>query len=792
MNELREGLPRGSNPKNNGIKQFELLYSIFLRRDSMGIRYATAKFEQQGRRFPSTNAPQVPEATIPANGTLMFTDITEDDKTGLAWGRAVIPALNNDAYYFLIYDTVSLWFEYISDEQAKIAENPVNYALGKKKPLAPTISLGAGSSITFSDGYIDKDGQFHMGDLIAGEEGLTIGPNEISDYEFGGDDVIYVADTESQMAMVQFKENNNTAEIAREATLSEYLETVNNFYANNQTDVSTLMSQFAKTIEGTKLKRNMRLFGVPYQFTPSTDPRYSSVSNEVGFHFANNILIEAPIVTIIPGKPKYLSGDKDKDTTTTALINAASGKFDALKEKLSRNSSKYIRYYDFQRAYIEYMRYVNILCRACASFLELNETLDGVPLTSYDWKNYRSDGVSYSGTNGPNGNVTDVLCSSIAANYKQGKTLYRNGTWYPGGYTFTGTTSSNKLSTATGISEVEAMRAATAYTYGDSANNLQENKGFVYETDTVVEEDETFVNSLENLLTSYNFVQFCVDPSISYSESTDNQTTQSQIKSTLDSGSSMLKELAFVTNSAGVEEMAKFGEFADASLESLSSHISQMSNGSMTTGLSRVLSVLGNILKGENIIMPDIYSSSQFSKSYSFTVHLKNHYGNRFGYFMEILAPLMHLLALALPKQTTANTYGSPFLVKVMCQGLFTCNLGIVTGLSVNRDVCPEGWTIDGLPNEVDVTVQIADLYSDLTMSPQSDPLLFLNNSSLIDYLATQCGLSLIKPNLTAKLSSVIDVIGNAINPKETWGNITGEVKEKIHSSITECIGLGG
>ena len=38
---------------------------------------------------------------------------------------------------------------------------------------------------------------------------------------------------------------------------------------------------------------SMRLFGVPYQFTPLVDPRVTGISSEVGKNFTENILLEA-------------------------------------------------------------------------------------------------------------------------------------------------------------------------------------------------------------------------------------------------------------------------------------------------------------------------------------------------------------------------------------------------------------------------------------------------------------------------------------------------------------------
>ena len=55
------------------------------------------------------------------------------------------------------------------------------------------------------------------------------------------------------------------------------------------------------------IRRNMRIFGMPPQFTDSVDVRFDDISN-VGNQYLEHILLEAPILTIMPGEPYYLPG----------------------------------------------------------------------------------------------------------------------------------------------------------------------------------------------------------------------------------------------------------------------------------------------------------------------------------------------------------------------------------------------------------------------------------------------------------------------------------------------------
>lgn len=504
-----------------------------------------------------------------------------------------------------------------------------------------------------------------------------------------------------------------------------------------------------------KVQRNTRLFGLPYQFRAQVDPRIKDISTTLGRTYAENIILDAPTITIIPGKPHFLPTLKKGAVRAKKDILLASANEDGgvFKAYLNKNkNTKAFRYYDFERSYTEYMKYVNILCRTCAVFLEIGETFDvngkKVSAQSYDWRNWKWNTNSYLGSS--------ATSKSLALAKKSAKKVlskYLDNFFYDNSKDY-------KLDTST---------TATA------------KKGkFLYKT-TTSDDDSGGIN-VEELLSNYSYVQFYVDVNSGSQESLSNQTTTSKMKSMFDGGSDMLKELAFITNSGGIDTSG-FADFADASMSALADNLSGF--GSVTGALSRILNLSSNVIKGENVIMPDIYQSSSYEKSYSFTVHLKTPYGTRYGFFIDICVPLMHLLALGLPKQTSGNTYGAPFLVKCFQEGAFSCNMGIVTSISVNKG---EYWSADGYPTEVDVTLSIADLYSDLTMSPQSDPFLFINNTSLIDYLGVTCGLSAGAPNLTKKKNMIVNTITKSFT--DIPSSISANVEDAMNKFVMSFTGL--
>lgn len=513
----------------------------------------------------------------------------------------------------------------------------------------------------------------------------------------------------------------------------------------------------------TMFKLGLRVFALPYQFPDSVDPRYTDLSKTVGRSYLRNIRMEVPILTMIPGNPYYLPGKSKSEQAAMGkyIAEAANGfenltKSSLVVDALTKDSGDTLRYYDFTPAYSDYIQYVNIMCRTIATFLELEETINGVSLQQFNWRYWCDNEVgSASMTDSSARSSMKTTNQSIfSSNYgwKEEKHTRRvkdkkTRKWKTEKYTVT-VKSKDTLGDHSFLYQTTEDGTVTVDKNGKAEVNLKS------------ADDESSTSPLEALydtLTNMQYVRFCVDPSSGFTESYSNETGTSMLKSAFDNGSDMLKEVAFLVNSGGSEDIGdSLTTLANAATDS----ISQSLNGNNVTSiLSRILNLTGNVVKGENVIMPDIYKSSSRPTTYSFTVHLKAPYGSKFGLYMDNLVPLMHLICLAIPKQATANTYSSPFLVKAFMDGVCNINLGMITDMQINKSVSEQSWTVDGMPNEIDVSFTIADLYSDLSMSPQQNPILFLQNTSLIEYLANTCGMSLVYPQIGTKINLAMNLI---------------------------------
>ena len=545
--------------------------------------------------------------------------------------------------------------------------------------------------------------------------------------------------------------DSSTKKGGKAASVSKYKEKDN--VLSSKGIESGLKKLLQESLPSDIFKYSMRLFGLPHQYTHYCDYRTYSVSKKskdalIGRTFAENIMFEAPAVTIIPGKPLYLPAAKNKQGISQGLMMAANSDvsvlFAALKEEDMHDK---LRYYDFQQDYVDYMRYVNVMCAVAAALLDLgNETIDGEPLTTYDWKNYRWTAPNYAYASAQVWSASKKAMSTMVDNLKTYGKKFLNA--------ISGKRTTSKKSTVKAFED---------------------------------KDDKTIVEAMEDMLTQMNFVQFYVDASSGLTESADNTTSASKLSDTFDSASDMTKEIAFVGNSGGLDanDFTKAtAEGADAMIDKLTSDF----DGTISGIIQRLSSNITNVIKGDNMIFPDIYQSSKYSKSYNITIDLRAPYGNKYSYFVSVLVPLFHLMALTIPKQSTANTYSSPFLVKAYYPGVFACNLGIVSSIQIDKNPSGDAWTIDGFPNEIKVTLNITDLYSDLTMAPAGDVVNFLANSSLVEYIATNCGVNLTTPQLQNRVKNVVTVIKQSFSSvlEDTINMATRRGKfENLIASIT-------
>lgn len=527
------------------------------------------------------------------------------------------------------------------------------------------------------------------------------------------------------------------------------------------------MVESAKEGIGGSLNKTMQLFGIPYQFLPSVDCRIDEVSPEIGRKYIEEIILDAPVVTIMPGKPAFLPGAKDKKSIATAFLQAASGNLGALQTISKSMNVDALKFYDFKTDYIAYMSYVNVMCRTCAAFLELEDNPMGyringetVNFMNYDWKDYRWEGKPY----------TNSVSTVVNGAKKTAESAF--DTFLNFGNVIIDLFSGKKDKKYKSVKNEKDKKK----NYKIKDNHLNIN-----DAGSDLNEDQT--TTTENLLRTIHYVQFYCDPASGASENITNTSKESSLKGLFNQGSETIKDVQFMMDSGGANyanELGKLGTEAMNAVSDLLGNAVGSFNDSAGSMISRLFSTGSNIMKGENVVMPDIYANSQYSKQYQLIFHFKALYGNKTSIYMDTLVPTCHILGTVLPKATTANTFCAPVLVKAFMPGKFNCNMGLVTSVSMERS--DDSRNVDGLPTEITITMDIQDLYSDLMMTPASDPILFCNNSSLIEYLAINCGLDLVDNQFSTKIDMVFNNV--SVLRSDLGDNVFGKLADHLNDMI--------
>ena len=326
---------------------------------------------------------------------------------------------------------------------------------------------------------------------------------------------------------------------------------------------------------------------------------------------------------------------------------------------------------------------------------------------------------------------------------------------------------------------------AKKYTYGTYSwahyrfsslyqSNSDYGEGKSKTKDIVAFVGKTAKDLVKKALSDDEYVKFYVDANTSFSEGASNGTTESMVSTFTQSLESVGKELAFVSGVSG----ANIDKLVNSSTSTIDSAVNNIArgDGAISTFLKRLTGVGKQILAGSNFLTPEIWSSSDYSKSYSFNMTLATPYGCREAWYLNIFVPLMHLLALALPVQESANTYSAPMLVRAFSPGWFSCDLGIIDSISIEKGGSGDAWSSCGLPNEIKVSIGIKDLYANLALPNEKGGFkAWFSNTGLMNYLMVNCGINVTQQSFDENIDVFVNLFMN---------NLSDTVSVTMHSKV--------
>lgn len=294
---------------------------------------------------------------------------------------------------------------------------------------------------------------------------------------------------------------------------------------------------------------------------------------------------------------------------------------------------------------------------------------------------------------------------------------------------------------------------------------------------------DTILTAVDDSITgSHQYLSIYVDPSTSFNETPSNEVSKSALEGKFDEMQSKIKEYSFFaySNALGNE------------LNTIQGWITNIMDGISSIGSEGgfLNSLLGKgkqqIVNGSNLIFPEIWQDSTYDKSYTISTTFISPYGDKESIYLNCLVPMYHLLALALPKQTTANTYTSPFLVKMFSKGWFSCDMGIVESVQLDKG-SDQSWSVDGLPTQVKVSLTVKDLYSRLMLSPSNSPSLFFSNQGMIDFMGSICGVDLSRPAIELKVKIAMSIFFNRVTdvPTNWYRSLVGSINNRVRSLLS-------
>ena len=452
-------------------------------------------------------------------------------------------------------------------------------------------------------------------------------------------------------------------------------------------DAENISQLITKSIDG--------IYGVPYQFMPSVDPKMDGTM--FGQIYAEKIIARMPLLLLAPGKVNFTRAYKDKDSAAQSILAQIDNAVGV--DELAQATNNAGRYYTFDYDYAEYYKYVNAMCMSGAYFLGIENAKIKV---------------------------------------------------------------------------------------GDTYKNIKSVDWGSFGTDT-----------FKKILSNREYVAFYVDSASQTNETLSNTTTESQLASKVNSFADTGREISFLLGATtGTEFANSYGsqELIDQAMATIQDISSQYLNGNKL--FEDIGKNFATIACGGKLIFPEIWSDSDFSNSYDINIKLRTPDGDKLSWFLNIYVPLTHLICLTAPREASdsgPNGYVTPFLVRGFYKGLFNCDMGIITSLSITRGR-EKAWTLDGLPTEVDVSLELKDLYKMLSITSYTSAGSFVNNIGLMDYIANMCGININEPDFTRSVEIYCMLKGYKLTHITTdiWHTIENDITNRIQSTQNRITNLLG
>ena len=265
------------------------------------------------------------------------------------------------------------------------------------------------------------------------------------------------------------------------------------------------------------------------------------------------------------------------------------------------------------------------------------------------------------------------------------------------------------------------------------------------------------------------YMPWAINNSCSISESISNSTMESPIVSMMNS---FAQETA--TNVVGADAIMAASQGGKAAANKFLKNIGKKTVGKVVNAGA------GVVLSGDGrVVLPEIFSNSTFSRSYSMNFVFKSPYGHVLSTWENTTLPYLMWMVMAAPRQLSGSTYTEPFAVRLFARGMFTCSLGMITDMSKTAGDDKNDWTIFGFPKTIELSVTVKDLLPTMSISTSASGNYAGHeaNQPMRDYMQILGGLDLeSRLNVMGKIDRFMDKLKYDLNVNFSSTNLLAQV----------------
>lgn len=189
-----------------------------------------------------------------------------------------------------------------------------------------------------------------------------------------------------------------------------------------------------------------------------------------------------------------------------------------------------------------------------------------------------------------------------------------------------------------------------------------------------------------------------------------------------------------------------------------------------------------------NMKMPQAWKDFSYTNNMQFKFKFATPYGNALAFYLHIYYHISKFVVLAttIEKKIANMTIGStpPFAVRAFCRGAMACNIGMITNLTIDKNV--ESYAEGMFPTDVSITMTITDLYPMMHLPLHETAHDLTKSYGYAAFLSSLCGFN-IDSLTTAELASIkakslVDTVKNKLDMKS---KLAKAMTNKITSTRT-------